>query len=320
MVKMARMVFWFTAVMAILSLAGAKTNAVAKSRSSSTKGTRASKRVSKALCNKVDGCPTIASLELDNAELKLALELQAEINSLLIAQNNFMQYEIQALSNATSKPYVPPSSVLPYNEAACRAIPYTNYIANDTRGWVFFGTTSAQPFKPTTCAVQYTTAPTCAQICAARGRKCDPCAMSKLGCQDAVYFAAQNSNLDTSNFKVLTNGESTMFDYPPGPPGPWPQSTCANQTYNGTANGLGGWSDLLGNTQIEVVCDSNADSKNDLFASFWSRPHNYYDRSDNSTYRDPATLCDLPVAYADPNNEPGKLGVVYYSTACYCSK
>lgn len=37
------------------------------------------------------------------------------------------QYEIQALQNGSSNPYVPTNSTLAYNEAECRAMPYTNY-------------------------------------------------------------------------------------------------------------------------------------------------------------------------------------------------
>jgi hypothetical protein len=262
-------------------------------------------------CNRVDGCPTISTLNQSVYALEAAFELQVEINSDLIAQLTFMQYEIGALFNSTSNPYGPPSSVLPYNETTCRAIPYTNYTNDAVRGWVFFGKSGSKPFSDT-CSIQFNTAPTCAQICAQKGQKCDPCGMSKLNCQNAVYWAAQQTKLSLQGLGSLT----MLNRYPPYIPGPWEQSVCANATYDGNADGIPrGYTNLPGITFMEAVCPQTPGGQG-LLATSWSAPKNYYDKN-GFNYIDPSTLCDLPVATT--TGETG-LQLVTFSTACYCTR
>ena len=310
-------VFWAIGVLVALScpVATAKTSSSTRSRRS---------RQTK-LCNKVDGCPTIATLEASiaklesayenqtqiNAELAAALEVQTEINSLLAGQVAYQGYSIQALQNASSgNSYVPPNSVLPFNETVCRAIPYTNYTNNGTRGWVFFGLSEFQPFK-STCSVRYQTAPTCAQLCAGRGRACDPCAISKLGCQDAMWWAFQQARL-TQEAKDWTIFRKDLN--PPGPPGPWTQSICPNETFDGSAGSIG-YSLLPGNTFVENICFNYATTYPDQNANTYDQVGNYYNKADNSTYRNPSTLCDIPMAYNSPGNNAD---FTYSSTPCYC--
>lgn len=276
-------------------------------------------------CKRVDGCPAISALNQsvstlmeENSALNqsvyalaAALEVQTEINSVLIGQVTFMQYEIEALFNSTSNPYVPANSVYPYDDATCRAIPYTNYTNGVDRGWVFFGrsSTSAQAFKDT-CSIQFQTAPTCAQICAQKNQKCDPCGMAKLNCQDAVYWAVKEAKLSLSvrqNFYMLTRE-------PPGYNGPWPQSVCANATFNGTSSI--GYSPLKGIGFMESICPENPGGEA-LLAASWRYPKNYYNDVNAGSYIDPSTLCDLPVATTTGESSFAK---VTYSTACYCRK
>lgn len=46
-------------------------------------------------------------------------------------------------TNGSSNPYVPPTSVVPFNETECRAIPYKRFTNNGTRGWVIFSTSDS---------------------------------------------------------------------------------------------------------------------------------------------------------------------------------
>lgn len=267
-------------------------------------------------CDRVDGCPAISTLQAEIFALNqsvyalaAALEVQVEINSDLIAQATFTQYEIEALFNSTSNPYVPPNSVFPYDETTCRAIPYTNYTNGADRGWVFFGKSSGNQAFKDTCNVQFQVAPTCAQICAQKNQKCDPCGMSKLNCQNAVYWAATEARLSLQNlgaFRMLNKR-------PPGYPGPWEQSVCANATYNGTSSI--GYNAEKGIGFMISVCPENPGGEA-LLANSWGAPKNYYIK-DGFNYIDPSTLCDLPVATT--TRESG-LQRVIYSTACYCRK
>jgi hypothetical protein len=128
--------------------------------------------------------------------------------------------------------------------------------------------------------------------------------MSKLNCQNAVYWAATQANQSQAN-------DFLMFQkYPPYYPGPWNQSVCANATYDGDVNGMDNKYDIQpGITFMSAICGQNI-----LISSNWPKPKNYYNKSANN-YIDPSTLCDLPVAVKFKETS-----LVYFSTACYCTR
>jgi hypothetical protein len=128
--------------------------------------------------------------------------------------------------------------VVPHNATTCRERPLSDFATTSTASWLAVGVGEE-------CAASQYIGLTCSQVCAQRGRKCDPCAISKLNCQDAYYYVAKQARL--SNFLisiVLGTDPVKQKDASPGVlgytpycrynpdgtlscQGPWLQTSCA---------------------------------------------------------------------------------------------
>ena len=148
------------------------------------------------------------------------------------------QEQIDAFTNISAVP-----SSWPYDEVACRAKSYTDFPRDADAYWMNIGI-------DTTCESK-NTGKTCAHICAQNGLKCDPCAISKLSCQNAIYFAAKEAFMSTIKISTFFGGPDTrpygsggLLDYEPGCTptncqGPWNQTTCETATEPNKINVVG---------------------------------------------------------------------------------
>lgn len=242
---------------------------------------------------------------------------QSSINALQ-GEVNTLQSEVAAL-NATVADLVgkipKPLPPIPFNEAMCRATPIESF--NTTNGfWTFtFPSRSGDFVNP--CARPALM--TCSEICGVTSSRCDPCAMSKLNCQNAYYYALIQAEF-TGNSALFYAQMLYPDTYPQDPPGSfnWNQSTCANATFDGSSE-LGYRAPLdgplVGNTTaatgVQFVCNPPSPS---VRTYSYATPINFYDKT-QSTWVDPTNICDAPVWV---KGDVGDLYYAYLGVGCYC--
>lgn len=153
--------------------------------------------------------------------------------------------------------------------------------------------------------------------------RCDPCAISKLNCQDGVWFALEEARkaagLNMDYFKLLAAAK-TFPDYifsegysGGGTPFPNPAwtSVCADTSGNGTAGGA------FYSPKTVAFRESFCTSSDQLAIKVYRDLLNFYNPAESSTYMDPSDACNIPVASLVSGN-PG-IGVTYYwDSVCYC--
>lgn len=225
-----------------------------------------------------------------------------------------LQLQVDAFTGGNTS-----GNVVPFNEATCLAANYTDYPSNSSGGgpfgtsaWILYdkaiGASDADyADMDAVCAAATLNPSSCARECAKFAMKCDPCAMAKIACQDALAWALLQSGSvapsQLAGFRVLNEA--------PGPPGPWSQTQCPTPTTGQVADFSSspflaksfGWADM--------IC---GDDGRPVTLSWWGRMKNYWYPGDPSSYIDPSTLCNLPLRANDGNL------VVSYSGLCYCTK
>lgn len=234
--------------------------------------------------------------------------LEAQVTALQ-TQVNKLQAEVDTLIGRSN-------TTIPFNSAECLAKNITSFKTDYAKGpqWVavdFF------PLGSNAVCERSTAGTTCSNICARAGLTCDPCAIAKVSCQDALYYALTEAGKGIGNGVGYVQQLSDMrIPYaPPGVPGPWPATTCAatgvaQVGFFAPANKPSaatpypkqfGWA--------QQVCDPAGDP---ILTDFYSAQKNYWDSSDSGTYIDPATLCNLPIVTRDDS-------IVMFSGLCYCT-
>jgi hypothetical protein len=208
-----------------------------------------------------------------------------------------------------------------FDAAACRAKPLTDY----ADGWVNAGASDG------VSTVARLVGLTCNDICGRRGQTCDPCAISKLNCQDAYKYVADRVGMPADDQASVLGGVGTGNSFAvlkPAPgctkaacTGPWPQSVCATATqpnsivssvqYGSNGGDYPGittrmW---LGSSSAADFSKFNVINYSIIFLYNWYNPALPY-------YRDPAQACNQVVASKDLS--PPFL--FYYGGAfCYCA-
>lgn len=230
----------------------------------------------------------------------LVTELAANLTALQ-AQVNKLQAEVDTLNGK-------PNSSIPFDSAACLAKNITSFktdFAGTGAQWVavdFFAGGSNDVCERSLALTS------CSNVCARAGLTCDPCAIAKVSCQDALYYALQQAG-KKEVAPVIQLREA------PGPPGPWPQSVCAGP---GVAQ-QGGFSGDFANSDKPYAkqfgwamqqCDPTGPP---IVTDFYAFQKNYWLPSLTESYIDPSTLCNLPIVTR------GEFGFVMYSGLCYCS-
>ena len=180
-------------------------------------------------------------------------------------------------------------------------------------------------------------APTCNTLCARRNKKCDPCPMSLLSCQNNLYYALGQAGVDMRQILreqliasvAQSNPGQGQFQVPPGAPGPWTQTTCpdtssgavpadptrgASSSLSGTNwgpyPGLEGTYRCVGGKWTNVAGDQISTAAPQYQVGYW-RPPNFWQPS-QPNYVDPTTLCDVPV-WKMLDSEYINMGAL-----CYC--
>jgi hypothetical protein len=148
----------------------------------------------------------------------------------------------------------------------------------------------------------------CSNACARVGLMCDPCALAKVSCQDALYYALTEAREDVGLVALLSL-------LPPGPPGPWNQTTCAapGVPQEGAFAPDDRGSDKPYAKQFGwamQVCDASGPP---IVTDFYTFNKNYWRPDLPDSYIDPSTLCNLPLVTRD------NLGLTMFSGLCYCS-
>lgn len=201
----------------------------------------------------------------------------------------------------------------PFDPAACLATPISSFTTDYPAGkqWVavdFFPSGSQdvcqRSLSPTTCST----------ICSRVGLACDPCALAKVSCQNALYYALNQAGVSDARASFAEQLRT------PPPPGPWTTTTCAAPgvpqqgffAFDNVSEPLDfstqfGWALQL--------CDPTGPP---ITLSFYNFQKNYWLPNDPNTYIDPATLCDKPVVTSEP--APGGDAYVMYSGLCYCTR
>ena len=228
----------------------------------------------------------------------LVTELAANLTALQ-TQVNKLQTQVDAfIGNSNTS--------IPFDSAACLAKNITSFktdYAGTGSQWV---AVDYFPGGSNNVCERSTALTSCANICARVGLTCDPCAIAKVSCQNALYYALTEAGKDVAPVVQLSLS--------PGPPGPWSQSTCAapGVPQQGTSPGDNG-SDKPYAKQFGwsmQTCDATGPP---IITDFYGFQKNYWRPDLNETYIDPATLCNLPIVTKD------KFGLVAFSGLCYCS-
>jgi hypothetical protein len=210
-----------------------------------------------------------------------------------------------------------------FDAAACRAKPLTDY----ANGWVNAGAWGS--LGP----ILRLNGLTCNDICERRGQTCDPCAISKLNCQDAYKYVA-----DRVGMPLATPGQESVLGgvdtgdlgrailYPaPGCSatacaGPWPQSVCATATQPNSivSTATYNMNDYPGITTKSWIADpTSSDIEEDAFVVNYAIQflYNWYNPG-VPFYRDPAQACNQVVA-SRRQTEPS-IVFIYGGAFCYC--
>lgn len=252
------------------------------------------------LCRELGTCPEFKVLE--GTVVATQGEVKALRTTVAVQQSEIatLNADVAYLLSLNPKPLPP----IPFNEAVCRATPIEAF--NRTGGyWVF-----TYPSQYDMCIEP--AQKTCTEVCARTSSRCDPCAMSKLNCQNAYFYAltqAQFSNASAVDTATMLRRQAQT------PPGSfnWEQSTCANATFNGSSSiGYNPRSIFPGATGVVISCDY---PNKPLIVVDYERPINFYNKQAVDSYVDPATICDAPVWVA---SNPGILFAAKQGVGCYC--
>lgn len=245
---------------------------------------------------------------------------KAEITTVK-AEITTLKEQVSAFTNSSAVP-----TSWPYDEVTCRAKSYTDFpriaTGSDYAVWMNVGI-------DTTCDSSHD-GKTCAHICAQNGLKCDPCAISKLSCQNAIHFAAQQTTLSPIKIQQYF-GEATpapsswgLLGWEPGCTatdcqGPWNQTTCETATEPNKVNVQGTllstrYTDRYPGLTMQEWILTSAGGRECLSAvAVWKRVYNFYDPTIPNTYIDPATACNQPVAVIKGSS-------LHNGAMCYCRK
>lgn len=199
------------------------------------------------------------------------------------------------------------TNVVPFDSGVCRAKNISEYTTNVPGRTLWFVTdyTSSEAEEEAVCLRAATTPSSCAAECGKIGLRCDPCAIAKVSCQDALAYALTQAGY---------GGGSLAFFVQLQGGAPYTGSTCAapGVPQTGTFAGNAQFAQAFGWAQL--FCEVG---KAPLLLNFYDFQKNYWDSTDTTTYIDPSTLCNIPIRKSTAINS---VAVVEYSGLCYCTQ
>ena len=218
--------------------------------------------------------------------------------SIAVNAVNAQVASLQAQLNSVTNPA---NNSKPFDSAKCLATDIKSFKTDSAAGtrWVAVDFSRA---AEAACS-RSVTGDTCSSVCARIGSKCDPCAIAKVSCHDALYYALKEAGADTAFTQAL------LLQDPPGEPGPWAQSVCAatgvaqQADFNTPYQKAFGWA--------QALCDATGPA---ITTDFYSSLKNYWLPALASSYINPATLCDIPIVKMDQSD------IISFSGLCFCSK
>lgn len=249
------------------------------------------------------GCGLATQQALDTLDSNLTAEvqqLQVQVDS-QAAQLQQLQAQVDSLigqGNASK----------PFDSATCLATNISSYKTDPSPNGARWVAVDFFPGGSNDVCERSAALTSCSNACARVGLMCDPCALAKVSCQDALYYALTEAREDVGLVALLSL-------LPPGPPGPWNQTTCAapGVPQEGAFAPDDRGSDKPYAKQFGwamQVCDASGPP---IVTDFYTFNKNYWRPDLPDSYIDPSTLCNLPLVTRD------NLGLTMFSGLCYCS-